>query len=159
MQEPFDFIEIKIPAKPEYVGIVRLSISGIANRLGFSFEEIEDLKIAVSEAITNTVQHAYQGVEDGEVTIGFGLYHDRLEIMVADRGGSFDLSEIKQEIGPYRPEESIEGLREGGFGLFLIEELMDKLEINNDYGVIVIMTKHLHKNGVESNDDEISTTQ
>ncbi|MRG87212.1 anti-sigma B factor RsbW [Salinibacillus xinjiangensis] len=159
MQEPFDFIELKIPAKPEYVGIVRLTISGIANRLGFSFEEIEDLKVAVSEAITNTVQHAYREVEDGEVTVGFGLYYDRLETMVSDRGGSFDLSNIKQKIGPYQPDESIESLKEGGFGLFLIEELMDKVEINNDYGVIVIMTKYLHKNGVEHNDDQISTTQ
>lgn len=154
----FDFIEMRLPAKPEYVGVVRLSVSGIANRMGFSYEEIEDLKVAISEAMTNATTHAYDADEDGEVTIGFGVYPDRLEVMVADRGGSFDLEEVKKDIGPYRQNEKIEDLREGGFGLFLIDALMDKVEISNNYGVIVLMTKELPTNEVEL-DDQISTTQ
>lgn len=156
--ESFDFIEMKVPAKPEYVGVVRLSISGIASRMGFSYEEIEDLKIAISEAMSNATTHAYEEVDGGEITIGFGLYENRLEIMVADRGDSFDLEKVKQEIGPYENNHSLEDLREGGFGLFLIEALMDKVEIKNDYGVIVLMTKYLHENEVDLNDDQISTT-
>ncbi|QGH33126.1 anti-sigma B factor RsbW [Gracilibacillus salitolerans] len=157
--ESFDFIEMKVPARAEYVGVVRLSTSGIANRMGFSYEEIEDLKVAISEALSNATEHAYGNEEGGEVTIGFGVYQDRLEVMVADRGGSFDLQKIKKDIGPYENNQSIEDLREGGFGLFLIEALMDKVEIKNDYGVIVLMTKYLHENEVDINDDQISTTQ
>ncbi|MDC3415236.1 anti-sigma B factor RsbW [Aquibacillus sp. 3ASR75-11] len=157
--EPFDFIEIKVPAKSDYIGVIRLSTSGIANRMGFSIEEIEDLKVAISEAVTNATTHAYERQEEGEVTVGFGLYHDRLEVMVADHGGSFDLSKVKAVIGPYESTEPIENLREGGFGLFLIEALMDKVEINNDYGVIVLMTKYLHENEVGLDDNQISTTQ
>ncbi|MRH43618.1 anti-sigma B factor RsbW [Aquibacillus halophilus] len=157
--ELFDFIEIKVPAKPEYVGMVRLSTSGVANRMGFTYEEIEDLKVAISEAMTNAVTHAYGKEEDGEVTVGFGVYPDRLEVMVADHGGSFNLSEVKEKIGPYEQTETIENLREGGFGLFLIDALMDKVEIKNDYGVIVLMTKYLHENEVGIDDDQISTTQ
>ncbi|SER38320.1 serine/threonine-protein kinase RsbW [Gracilibacillus ureilyticus] len=156
--ESFDFIEMKVPAKPEYVGVVRLSTSGIANRMGFSYEEIEDLKVAISEAMSNATTHAYEDKEGGEVTVGFGLYEDRLEVMVADRGESFDLKRIKSEIGPYKNNQSVEDLREGGFGLFLIEALMDKVEIKNDYGVIVLMTKYLRENEVDINDDQISTT-
>ncbi|WP_138419021.1 anti-sigma B factor RsbW [Aquibacillus sediminis] len=155
----FDFIEMKVPAKPDYVGVVRLSTSGIANRMGFAYDDLEDLKVAVSEAMTNTVTHAYEGKGEGEVTIGFGIYEDRLEIMVADHGDSFDLNEVKDEIGPYQQSESIENLREGGFGLFLIDALMDKLEIKNDSGVIVLMTKFLHGSEVGLDDDQISTTQ
>lgn len=157
--ETFDFIEMKVPAKAEYVGVVRLSISGIANRMGFSYEDIEDLKIAISEAITNAVTHAYDDGDEGEVTIGFGVYEERLEIMVADHGGSFKLDEIKDGIGPYKSTESVENLREGGFGLFLINTLMDKVQINNNYGVIVLMTKYLNETEVDFNDDQISTTQ
>ncbi|GAE93566.1 serine-protein kinase rsbW [Gracilibacillus boraciitolerans JCM 21714] len=157
--EHFDFIEIKIPAKAEYVGVVRLTASGIANRMGFNYEDIEDLKVAISEAISNAAEHAYQKDESGEVTVGFCLYQDRLEVMVADRGESFDLKEVRNNIGPYKNDKSIEDLREGGFGLFLIEALMDKVEIKNDYGVIVLMTKYLHENEVDINDDKISTTQ
>ncbi|MBM7571073.1 anti-sigma B factor RsbW [Aquibacillus albus] len=155
----FDFIELKVPAKAEYIGVVRLSVSGIANRMGFTYEDIEDLKVAISEAMTNAVTHAYDEREDGEVTVGFGVYKNRLEVMVADRGESFDLTKVKADIGPYRQTESVEELREGGFGLFLIDALMDKVEINNDYGVIVLMTKFLHKNEVGFDDDQISTTQ
>jgi len=151
--ETFDFIEMKVPAKPEYVGVVRLSVSGIANRMGFNYEEIEDLKVAVAEAVTNAVEHAYNNSDEvGEVTIGLGVYEERLEVMVADRGGSFDLKDIKDKIGPYHADESVESLQEGGLGLFLINALMDKVEINNEYGVIVLMTKYLHEAEVDFND-------
>ena len=157
--EKFDFVEIKVPAKAEYIGVIRLTMSGIANRMGFSYEDIEDLKVAVSEAITNAVTHAYSEGDDGEITIGFGIYESRLEIMIADHGGSFDLNEVKNETGPYKRDESIENLREGGFGLFLIEALMDDVKINNNYGVIVLMTKYLNEKEVGFDDDQISTTQ
>lgn len=154
--EPFDFIEMKFPAKAEYVGVIRLSISGIAHRMGFTYEDIEDLKVAISEAVSNVVEHAY--AEEGEVTIGFGVYDDRLEIMIADRGDSFNLQEVKENSGPYNNVESIDKLREGGFGLFLINTLMDKVEINNKYGVIVLMTKFLEETGVGQG-DQISSIQ
>lgn len=159
MNEPFDFIEMKVPAKPEYVGVIRLTVSGLANRLGFSYEEIEDLKVAISEAVTNAVKHAYKENETGEVTVGFGLYEDRLEIMIADYGGSFDLKSIKEDIGPYDENVPVRNMKEGGFGLFLIDALMDKVEINNNNGVIVLMTKYVYENEVGRSDDRFSATQ
>lgn len=146
--EAFDFIEMRFPAKAAYVGVIRLSVSGIAHRLGFSYDDIEDLKVAVSEAVSNVVEHAYEEEEEGEVTVGFGIYKERLEIMIADHGDSFNLQTVKENIGPYQHIESVDKLREGGFGLFLIETLMDKVEINNKYGVIVLMTKYLQETGV-----------
>ncbi|HLS65852.1 MAG TPA: anti-sigma B factor RsbW [Pseudogracilibacillus sp.] len=153
--EKFDFIELKVPAKAEYVGVLRLSLSGIASRMGFSYEAIEDLKVALSEAATNVVSHAYEKKEKGELTLGFGVYDDRLEVMVSDHGDSFRFEEIKDRIGPVNKKDEqkpIDQLREGGFGLYLIEALMDKVEINNDYGVIVLMTKYIDKAGVELDD-------
>ena len=47
----FDYVEIRIPAKPQYVSVIRLTISGLAIRVGFSYDEIEDLKIATGEAV------------------------------------------------------------------------------------------------------------
>jgi len=151
----FDFIEMKIPAKAEYVGVLRLTISGIASRMGFTYDDIEDLKVALSEAMTNVVAHAYEKKEVGEMTLGFGVYDDRLEVMVSDRGDSFTFEEIKHRVGPVKVSEEIgpvSELREGGFGLFLIDALMDKVEINNQYGVVVFMTKYLDKAGVDINE-------
>lgn len=153
-----DLIEMKIPAKAEYVGVIRLTLSGIANRIGFSYEEIEDIKVAISEAITNSITHGGVKEGEGEITISFGVYEDRLEIMVADDGESFQLNEVKSKIGPYKKSESMEDLREGGFGLFLIEVLMDKVQINNGLdGVTVLMTKYLNGVGVDLDDDQVSS--
>ncbi len=156
MTQPYDYVEMKIPAKPEYVGIIRLTLSGIGSRMGFSYEEIEDLKIATSEACTNAVHHAYEREVEGGITVGFGLYPDKLEVMVADRGKSFNYDEIKKEIGPYDKEN--EQLPEGGLGLYLIETLMDELKIFIDSGVTVYMTKYLQKERVGSDDKTISTS-
>jgi serine/threonine-protein kinase RsbW len=157
MNEPFDYIEMKIPAKAEFVGVIRLTLSGIASRMGFVYDEIEDLKIATSEACTNAVQHAYKRNEQGEVVIGFGLYNNRLEVMVSDSGKSFDFKAARQEIGPYDQTDSVEFLREGGLGLYLIETLMDEVRIHHKEGVTVFMTKYLEGEQVERDAKTIST--
>lgn len=157
MNQPFDYVEMKIPAKPEFVGVIRLTLSGIANRIGFSYDEIEDLKIAVSEACTNAVQHAYHVKESGKVVVGFALYKNRLEIVVADQGQSFDFKQERKKIGPYKKNESVEYMREGGLGLYLIETLMDEVRIHQNDGVKVFMTKYLEGEKVETDAETIST--
>ncbi|WP_059171503.1 anti-sigma B factor RsbW [Bacillus sp. FJAT-27445] len=157
MSQAFDYIEMKIPAKPEYVGVIRLTLSGIASRMGFSYDDLEDLKIATSEACTNAVQHAYKNKEIGEVIVGFGLYEDRLEVMVADSGQSFDFESARQGLGRYEDNDSVEFLREGGLGLYLIETLMDEVRIHHKEGVTVFMTKYLEGEQVETDVETIST--
>jgi serine/threonine-protein kinase RsbW len=157
MKASFDYIEMKVPAKPEYVGVIRLTLSGIASRMGFSYEVIEDIKIAASEAVTNAVQHAYRKEEQGEVVIGFALYKDRLEVMVSDSGKSFNLQQVRQEAGPYHERDGVEFLREGGLGLYLIESLMDEVNVQLNNGVSVFMTKFLEREQVEMDAEKIST--
>ncbi len=153
----FDYVEIRIPSKPQYVSVIRLTISGIATRIGFSYDQIEDLKIAVSEAVTNVVQHAYRDNEEGEIVIGSALYKHKIEIMVSDYGNSFTFEEIKSKIGPYREDENIALLREGGLGLYLMESLMDEVRVNNEGGVTVFMTKYVTREQVNDNVERITT--
>jgi serine/threonine-protein kinase RsbW len=49
-------VELRIPSKPEWVAVARLAVAAIANRLPFSVEEIEDLKLAIAEACTMCIQ-------------------------------------------------------------------------------------------------------
>ncbi|MFC5602170.1 anti-sigma B factor RsbW [Sporosarcina koreensis] len=151
----YDYIEIKIPARAQYVGVARLMISGIASRLGFTYDDIEDLKIASSEAITNAVQHAYGDNEDGEIVVGCALYEERLEIMIADHGTSFDFEETKKHIGPYSDTSDARFLREGGLGLYLMETLMDEVKFHHEEGVTVFMTKYL---GRERGEEDVKRT-
>ena len=139
-----EYIEMKLPAKPDNIGIIRLTLSGIASSMGFTYEDVEDLKIAVSEACTNSVQHAYDKHEVGEVIVGFGIYEDKLEMMVADSGKSFNFNQVRAEIGPYTESSSVEQLTEGGLGLYLIETLMDEVRVMNHSGVTVFMMKYLN---------------
>lgn len=151
--QPYDYIEMKVPAKVQYIGVTRLAISGLASRLGFTFDEIEDLKIASSEAITNAVQHAYKE-EAGEVIVGCALFEDKIEIMVADNGQGFDFEKTKKRVGPYTEMEEVEFLREGGLGLYLMETLMDEVKVHYKEGVTIFMTKYL---GGERVDKDVRT--
>ncbi|WP_100374540.1 anti-sigma B factor RsbW [Bacillus sp. FJAT-45037] len=152
-----DNIEMKVPAKPEFVGIIRLTVSGIANRLGFTYDDIEDIKIAVAEACTNVVNHAYEG--EGLISTSFILHEDRMEIVIADEGQSFDAVGTRNQLGPLDANKPVGDLKVGGLGLFLINTLMDKVEINDESGVVLRMTKFIHGDEVEPNVDGISSTQ
>lgn len=152
----FDNVEIKVPAKPQYVSVVRLTISGLAIRVGFSYDEIEDLKIAISEAVTNVVQHAYGESEEGDVIISASLYPNRMEIKVSDSGNSFNVEEVKTKTGPYHVEDDVDQLREGGLGLYLMEALMDEVKINNNGGVTVFMTKYVSREQVVDHGERIT---
>ncbi len=152
----FDYVEIRVPAKPQYVSVIRLAVSGLAIRLGFTYDEIEDLKIATGEAVTNVVHHAYDG-EAGDIVIGCALFEDKIEIMVSDYGNSFNFEEIKSKIGPYKEDENVTMLREGGLGLYLMETLMDEVKLNNEGGVTVFMTKYVTREQVEQNVERIIT--
>ncbi|EIA19758.1 serine-protein kinase RsbW [Listeria fleischmannii 1991] len=152
-----DKIELLLPAKPEYVSLGRLALSGIASQAGFSYEAIEDLKIAVSEAITNSIHHGLKEVADGEVKVEFKLYDDKLDVIVTDKGKSFNPEAKKADIGPYKVGEETDVMRIGGLGLFLIETLMDDVKLYYDDGVSVVMTKYIDEKQVEENAESVST--
>lgn len=143
MEKTYDYVEMRFPATAEYVGLVRLTLSGILNRAGATYDDIEDTKIAVSEAVTNAVKHAYKGDVKGDVLVGYVIFEDKVEVIVSDSGTSFDYERTKSELGPYEENESIDFIREGGLGLFLIESLMDEVNVKKDSGVTISMTKFI----------------
>ena len=117
-------IRLTIPAKPEYITLGRLALTGIARLRPepFSQEVLGDLKLALTEACTNSVRHAY-GSGDGTVEITYELYADRLVVVVVDEGEGFERSA--------RPNVKLAGeeLSEGGLGIAIIEALADEVEI------------------------------
>ena len=83
-------IKMEITANPDYVSILRLTTSGIANKLGFSMDDIEDMKVAVSEACTNAIKHS----EDNKVSINFNLLENGIQIEIIDNGKGYDVDSI-----------------------------------------------------------------
>jgi serine/threonine-protein kinase RsbW len=151
-----DYIEMKLPASAEYVSLIRLTLSGVFTRAGASYDDIEDSKIAVSEAVTNAVKHAYKHSEqNGMINICFELFDDKIKIIISDQGESFDYESTKSKLGPYQENENIDFLREGGLGLFLIESLMDEVKVSKESGVTISMIKYIKKEQVPNNDERV----
>lgn len=133
-------VTMTLPSSSEFVAVTRLTVSGIAARMNFPIEMIEDLKVSLSEACTNVVQHAYPSSETGEIFITFHMYPDKLEIFVEDHGKGFN---PKEAAAPKDNSEHVEsfGL---GLGLTFIKSLMDEAEVTSimGKGTIVRMVKH-----------------
>ena len=68
----FETIKIEIASNPQYVSIVRLTTSGIANKVGFCLDDIEDMKVAVSEACTNAIKHS----SDNKFSVEYTIFED-----------------------------------------------------------------------------------
>src|SRR5215212_8979199 len=109
-----------MPAKAEYITLSRLALSGLSRVRPLSDATIADLKLALTEACSNSVRHAYSN-GDGHVEIRFELLRDRLVVEVSDAGAGFVLDDAE-------PDEDAE-LSEGGLGLAIIRSIADEVEI------------------------------
>jgi serine/threonine-protein kinase RsbW len=133
-------VRLTIPAKPEYITLCRLALTGLARTRPVKDEVLADLKLALTEAASNSVRHAY-GDAGGQVEITYSLTRDRLEIVVVDEGEGFDGS------GPRGDEdEELDELSEGGLGIAIIRAIADDLELGsgaNGRGFRLRFTKSL----------------
>ncbi|GLX66493.1 anti-sigma B factor RsbW [Paenibacillus glycanilyticus] len=136
------WISLTIPAQADYIDIVRLTLSGLAAKEGFSYEEIEDMKVAVTEACSNVVLHAYDGGTYGLIEVVFEIQQDSLHIRVKDSGNSFQF-EPTAIAGAALHNKPLNEASIGGLGLFLMQALMDQVEVRSEMGTEVILTKRL----------------
>ncbi|TAM87574.1 histidine kinase [bacterium] len=111
-QESVNVVELRIPCKPEFVSVARLAVAGIANRLHFTVEEIEDVKLAVAEACTNCIQRS---PDAKEIALTCEMLPEELRIVVRDNS-SLGSNDEAGESGS------------GSLGVFLIRSLMDDVE-------------------------------
>lgn len=141
------FVSITIPAEAEYLDIVRLTLYSFATKAGFSFEEIEDMKVAVSEACNNAILHAYGDAEAGMIDLRLENDGERLTILVKDYGQSF-VNTAKSGNGVPGGQEEISELSVGGLGIFLMEALMDEVQVRtgSGAGTEVVLSKRLLRN-------------
>jgi len=114
-------VRLTIPAKAEYITLGRLALSAISRVRPLSDETLSDLKLALTEACTNSVRHAYSGDRAGTVEIVYQLEPDRLVVEVFDDGHGFEPGELSGEGNG--------DLNEGGLGIAIIQAVTDEVEI------------------------------
>src|SRR5690242_9727981 len=119
-------IKLTFPAKPEYITLGRLALTGLARLRPVSDETLGDLKLALTEACSNSVRHAYRDGRQGLVEIRYELHADRLVVEVTDDGEGFDPGELEQN--------GNDELSEGGLGIAIIRALSDELELGDRDG-------------------------
>jgi serine/threonine-protein kinase RsbW len=112
-------VRLRIPAKPEYITLVRLALSGLSRLRPLDDETLGDLKLAVTEACSNSVRHGYREGRRGTVEVSYELQQDRLVVEVEDDGPGFD---------PNRPNAGPDDLSEGGLGIAIIRAVSDEFE-------------------------------
>lgn len=137
-------IRAVIPADPEYIDVIRLILYGITKKLGFSYEEIEDIKVAVTEACNNAVLYAYIEEEYGEIEVKFDIFENKFRVKVMDHGKSFDVQNITNKVISLH-DRQLKEVEIGGLGILLMQTLMDEVQINKKMGTEVIMTKWIRK--------------
>ena len=107
-------IRLRIPAKAEYITLCRLALTGLAQLRDIGDDTMADLKLALTEAVSNSVRHAYE------------LYPYRLGIQVVDDGDGFDPDAA--------PVFDGQELSEGGLGIAIIRTIADEFEIESKPG-------------------------
>jgi serine/threonine-protein kinase RsbW len=113
-------ITITIPAKPEYLVLCRLVLSGLSRTMEIEPETLADLKLAVTEACSNAVRHAYEN-GDGTISVVYTFSEAGISLEIVDDGPGF-------EVPPARPPQPF-ALSEDGMGLSIIRALVDELEL------------------------------
>ena len=128
-------VHLRFPARAEYLLLARLAVTGVARRMGLGGKEVADLKLAVTEACSNVVKHAYGPDEVGEIVVRYTVERGAITIEVEDSGGGFE-----PEV-PSPAEASLNGGRHG-MGLMIIRVLSDELDISSSTsGTRVIFVK------------------
>ncbi len=118
-------MRLEFPSKPDNIGLARVAVGAFAAQLPFTMDEIEEIKLAVSEAVSNAVVHAYKG-SVGPVTVEAWIYPERLEVAVTDQGRGID--DVQWALQPAHTTEPEERL---GIGLVIIQEYMDHVRIES----------------------------
>jgi len=127
---------LEIASLPENVGVARVTLAAFAALDSFSVAEIEEIKVAVSEAVTNAIVHGYRD-SPGVVMLRAELEHSRLCIVVEDTGvGIEDIEQARKPAFSTDPERM-------GLGFVFMESFMDELEVVSapGAGTRVRMTK------------------
>lgn len=131
--------KLEFKSRPENVGFARVVVAAFATQIDFTLSDVEDIKGAISEAVTNAVIHGYGNDPDGTITIHGAIYDGQLEVIVEDHG--VGIENIPQALQPgfsTVPDRL-------GLGFSFMQSFMDTIEVRSQpgRGTRVIMTKRV----------------
>ena len=132
-------IEIRVPSDPAYLAMVRQVTSAVATLAGLPAPEADSITLAVDEACTNVIKHAYHCDYSREMILSFAVLPDRLQLSLRDFGNKCEVSSIKGR--------DLDEIRPGGLGVHIIRGVMDLIEYDtrHAHGTELRMTRFLNR--------------
>ena len=142
MTEPY-VVEIAVPPTSRSAAVARNFVANLAVEAGWDgTRRVDDLRLVVSELVTNAVQAQPSVRSDDEIIVSCMVFEDRIEITIIDRGGGFDVPDPVPPIPGPDPE------REGGFGLPLVALIADRADFHrSEVGIEVRLVMHRNPSG------------
>lgn len=125
-----NFMSLKFAARSENESFARVTVAAFVSQLDPTMDEITDLKTVVSEAVTNSIIHGYDGNPEGVVTISAEIEGDTVTLIIEDQGrGIEDVELAKQPLYTSKPE-----LERSGMGFTIMENFMDEFDVVSEVG-------------------------
>jgi serine/threonine-protein kinase RsbW len=115
--------ELRFPSDTQFLNMVRDLARRLAESTGFDSEEAEKIAMAVDEATTNVIQHAYHGAKDREIEIHFDPEGESLDIQILHDGDA--LEEVPMPA--FDLDKLVAERRKGGLGIYIMRQVMDDL--------------------------------
>ncbi|HEY3228439.1 MAG TPA: ATP-binding protein [Roseiflexaceae bacterium] len=136
---------VNIPSNPVFERVVRASADEVGQAIGLAPDRIEDLKLAVSEAVNNAIDHGNHRQAAKLVEVIFVLDQDKLEVRIRDEGEGSERVDFSRRVVD---EHSLEAGMHRGFGMYLISALVDDCEVSSSqHGTV--MTLRLYREGYQ----------
>jgi anti-sigma regulatory factor (Ser/Thr protein kinase)/GNAT superfamily N-acetyltransferase len=127
-EKTYDFCKLTIPNNIAYLSVISNFVRGVAKLLNFDEKDQQKIDLAVEEAVTNVIEHAFSPDEKATFDIICKNISKGLEITIHDEGLPFDPSQHKKFSSNYTNMDSVS---DEGLGSFLIKEMMDEFEFKN----------------------------
>lgn len=137
-------VSLIIDANSKNEAFARISVSAFAAQLDPTLDELEDIKMAVSEAVTNAIIHGYDGIENGLVYIDCKIANDKLYIDIEDKGrGIESIEKAREPLYTSKPD-----MERSGMGFTIMETFMDSIKIISELGkgTKIFLEKKINKN-------------
>ncbi|WP_068785402.1 anti-sigma F factor [Paenibacillus phocaensis] len=123
-------MSLQFAAKSENESFARVTVAAFVSQLDPTMDEITDLKTVVSEAVTNSIIHGYDGNPEGVVSISAAIEGDTVTLIIEDQGrGIEDVELAKQPLYTSKPE-----LERSGMGFTIMENFMDEFDVTSEMG-------------------------
>jgi len=137
-------MELKFLAKSENEAFARITVASFISQLDPTMDELTDIKTVVSEAVTNSIIHGYENMDNGMIYLKVEIKDNEVTIMIQDQGrGISDLDLARQPLYTTKPE-----MERSGMGFTIMENFMDSVEIitAEGQGTTITLVKKLSTN-------------